>query len=279
MKREYFLPNFEEYNFFCFPHSAGKYTSIKDHTVTRPGGTKDFSLHFVVEGKGYLQLGESIQTLKQGDIFFHYPFQAMRYYSSDNDPWTIYWMQFNGNKLEDFLLERGFHESSLWYINDIPTLEEAYTDLLDEMEVHRFFRPAKLSALTYAVMIEFVSNAIPFTNKRATQNIEKIIQILPVMQKKSHAPFVLEEWAERLNLTPNYFCSLFKKVTRVTPMSYITKCRIQHSKQLLLSSPDMAIKEIAISSGYPSVSYFNKVFMQHEGLTPTDFRGTHFKSE
>ncbi|MNW37728.1 Melibiose operon regulatory protein [compost metagenome] len=277
MYRHYFLPSFEEYNFFCFPHSAGKYTRTIDHNVTRPGGVKDFSLHFVTSGKGYIELHDSVHTLKQGDIFFHCPYQNMRYYSSENDPWVIYWMQFNGSNLSDFLLERGFHETSIWYMNDLNRLEQAFCELLDEINANNFLQPAKLSALTYAVLIEFVSKAIPFSSKRGTQNVDKIIQILPAMQKNAHLPFGLNEWADRLNLTPNYFCSLFKRVTRVTPLSYITKCRIQHSKQLLLGHPDMAIKEIAISSGYPSVSYYNKIFMHMEGMTPTEFRNIHFK--
>ncbi|MFD1907744.1 helix-turn-helix domain-containing protein [Paenibacillus rhizoplanae] len=44
----------------------------------------------------------------------------------------------------------------------------------------------------------------------------------------------------------------------MTPVSYITKCRIQTSKQLLLGNPSMSIKEVAIVSGYPGISYFNK---------------------
>lgn len=238
---------------------------------------KDFSLHFVTNGKGTLELNDTIHALKQGDVFFHCPYQNMRYYSSEDDPWVIYWMQFNGSNLSDFLLERGFHETSIWYMNELKGLEQAFSELLDEMEAHNFLQPAKLSALTYAVLIEFISKAIPFSSKRGTQNVDKIIQILPTMQKSAHFPFELNEWADRLNLTPNYFCSLFKKVTRMTPLSYITKCRIQHSKQLLLGHPDMAIKEIAISSGYPSVSYYNKIFMHMEGMTPTEFRNIHFK--
>ncbi|ASA23480.1 helix-turn-helix transcriptional regulator [Paenibacillus donghaensis] len=277
MYRQYFLPSFEEFNFFCFPHSVGKYTRPDNHNVTRTGGVRDFSIHFVVEGKGYIELGDNLYTLKQGDLFFHRPFEDMRYYTSENEPWEIYWMQFNGSGLSDFLLERGFHESSLWYMKDLKMLEQAYIELLDEMELHNFLRPPKISALTYAVLIEFVSNAIAFTNKRGTQNVDKIIEILPIMQKAAHSPFELEEWAAKVNLTPNYFCSLFKKVTRVTPLAYITKCRIQNSKQLLLENPDMAIKEVAISSGYPSVSYYNKIFMQLEGMTPTEFRTVHFK--
>ncbi|QGG57171.1 helix-turn-helix domain-containing protein [Paenibacillus sp. B01] len=64
----------------------------------------------------------------------------------------------------------------------------------------------------------------------------------------------------------------FKKGTRTTPLAYITKCRILKSKQMLLSHPARPIHQVALSSGYPTASYFNKVFMEMEGITPSDFR-------
>ncbi|WP_339308125.1 helix-turn-helix domain-containing protein [Paenibacillus sp. FSL R5-0519] len=277
MYRQYFLPSFEEFNFFCFPHSLGKYTQPDNHNVLRSEGTRDFSLHFIVEGKGFIEIEDTLYTLKKGDAFLHYPHQQMRYYTSSTEPWDIYWIQFNGSGLLEFMLERGFHESSVWCINNSNMLEQAYLELIKEMQQHKFMRPPKLSALTYSIIVEFVSSAIAFTTKRGNQNTDKIIKLLPLMQQMATRPFELEEWALKVDLTPNYFCSLFKRVTRMTPLSYITKCRIQYSKQLLLSSLDMAVKEVAISSGYTSISYFNKIFMQAEGLTPTKFREVHLK--
>jgi AraC-like DNA-binding protein len=274
MKREYFLPPFDELNFFCFPHSVGHYISADNHNVRREAGVKDFSLHFVVGGKGYIELDDTVYTLKRGDAFLHVPFQRMRYYTLEDDRWDIYWMQFNGSKLADFLLERGFHETSIWFMKDLVLLEQSYLDLLDEIEKHNFSRPTRLSTLTYSVLAEFTSNAITFSNKKGKEKIDRIIGLLPIMQKNSHLPFVMEEWADQAELTPNYFCSLFKKVTKLTPLAYITKCRIQTSKQLLLGSP-LPINQVAMESGYPSASYFNKIFMQMEGITPSEFRRNH----
>ncbi|XEC97565.1 AraC family transcriptional regulator [Paenibacillus tarimensis] len=225
----------------------------------------------MVRGKGYLELNGNVYTLKQGDVFLHAPHQRMRYYTSEDDRWIIYWIQFNGSALANFMLERGFHESSLWYIKEKGPLEQAWLELLDEIEANNFLRPAKISALTYAVLVEFMCNAIPFSNKRGTDNIDRIIGLLPMMQENAHLPFILEEWADKAKLTPNYFCNLFKKVTKMTPLTYITKCRIQKSKQMLLSDPDIQIKEVAINSGYPSVS------IKMEGITPSEFRVIHFK--
>jgi AraC-like DNA-binding protein len=120
-----------------------------------------------------------------------------------------------------------------------------------------------------------MSNAISYSHYRGVNNIEKIMALLPQMQQKAHLPFVLEEWAELVGYTPNYFCSLFKKVTKMTPSSYITQCRIQLSKHLLVKQPVIPVKEVAINCGYPGLSYFNKKFKESEGITPTEFRNKH----
>ena len=172
-------------------------------------------------------------------------------------------------------MERGFHESSIWFIKDTEPLEQSFLDLMEEIGKNNFLRPIKLSSLTYSVLAEFTSNAISFPIRRGRENIDHIIKLLPTMQKNSHLPFVMEEWADQAGLTPNYFCSLFKKVTKTTPLSYITKCRIQNSKQMLLSNPNMPINQIALAAGYPSTSYFNKIFMSIEGITPSEFRRNH----
>ena len=224
--REFFLPPFDELNFFCLPHSVGKYIYHDNHNVHRETGVRDFSLHLVVGGKGYVELHDTVHTVKHGDVFLHVPFQRMRYYTSEDDRWDIFWMQFNGSKLTDFLLERGFHESSIWFMKDIGPLEQSFLDLLEEIERNNISRPTKLSSLSYSVLTEFTSNAIPFSNRKGKEKIVRIIELLPDMQKNAHLPFVMEEWADKAELTPNYFCSLFKKVTKMTPLAYITKCRI-----------------------------------------------------
>ncbi|GMK43613.1 AraC family transcriptional regulator [Paenibacillus glycanilyticus] len=278
MYRQYFLPSFEELNFFCFPDSVGKYTHPEDHNVYRETGLKYFSLHFIVSGKGFIEINDTVTALKSGEAFLHMPFQKMRYYTSKDEPWVIYWLQFSGSQLADFLLQSGFYESTIWSINDIESLEQAFVGLMDEIETNNISRLANISTLTYSILTQFTSNATPFSSHRGKAKIDRIFELLPEMQQNAHLPFTMEEWAFKADLTPNYFGSLFKKVTKMTPLAYITKCRIQTSKRLMLSDIHMPIYEIATASGYPSASYFNKIFLEIEGMTPGQFRSNHYKS-
>ena len=58
----------------------------------------------------------------------------------------------------------------------------------------------------------------------------------------------------------------------MTPMDFVTRCRLQAAKQLLLERPDDTVAAIAMSAGYTNASYFNKRFMAYEGMTPSEYR-------
>ena len=83
--------------------------------------------------------------------------------------------------------------------------------------------------------------------------------------------FGLREIAEYVHLNPSYFSVLFKEQMQMTFIEYVTRTRIQKSKELLLHTR-MSVAEIAERVGYQSTKYFNKVFKEHEGYSPGTYR-------
>ncbi|WP_248925660.1 helix-turn-helix transcriptional regulator [Paenibacillus hamazuiensis] len=273
MKRQFLFPTLAEQPYFCFPESVGRYWEEPDHSVQRDvGSLNNFNIHYVASGVGYVELEGKVLTLQKGDAVLYFPLQRQIYYSSEHDPWDVRWFHFYGHKLQDYLLERGFHRSPLWTLRQPASFEQAHLALLEEAMEHKLLRPTKLSILTYAALTEFMSQAVPITSSRSGDAVERVTGLLPLMQSEACSPFILEEWAERAGVSPYYFCKLFRKSMQMTPMDFITLCRLQVSKQWLLERKDATIREIAVQAGYPSVSYFNKRFMEHEGMTPSEYR-------
>ena len=123
-----------------------------------------------------------------------------------------------------------------------------------------------------------MSYAAPLTGNRGMESVDRILALLPSMQQKACEPFILEEWAELTGVSTYYFCKLFRKAMSMTPLSFITLCRIQFAKQRLIEKENWPIKDIAKESGYASASYFNQRFQEHEGMTPSEFRSFYAKS-
>ncbi|WP_245600098.1 helix-turn-helix domain-containing protein [Paenibacillus harenae] len=83
----------------------------------------------------------------------------------------------------------------------------------------------------------------------------------------------LEECAELVGTTSPTLSKAFKQSTGVNFVDYMTKIRMDKSKEMLLNT-DLKISDIAERVGYQP-SWFNRVFKKHEGITPSQFRETH----
>ncbi|UCF99933.1 MAG: PocR ligand-binding domain-containing protein [Spirochaetaceae bacterium] len=81
----------------------------------------------------------------------------------------------------------------------------------------------------------------------------------------------LEDVARAVYLSPNYFSSLFKRVSGCTFRSYLVRKRMEAAKTLLTTS-SLPIKEIVFRTGFKDYNYFNRTFTAMEGITPARFR-------
>lgn len=86
----------------------------------------------------------------------------------------------------------------------------------------------------------------------------------------------LKEVAESVHLSPNYFHTLFTSVTGSTPHDYLMTKRLNHAKELIMTS-DYDMLEIAMLSGFGSQSYFNYYFKKATGVSPTGYREREFE--
>jgi AraC-like DNA-binding protein len=79
--------------------------------------------------------------------------------------------------------------------------------------------------------------------------------------------------AEIVSLSTPAFCRYFKKQTNMTFTDFVNNYRINQAKIFLLK--DSSITEICFQVGFESLSYFNKLFKQHVGEKPSEFRKRH----
>lgn len=83
----------------------------------------------------------------------------------------------------------------------------------------------------------------------------------------------IDEVAAHVNLNPSYFRHLFKDVLNVSFKEYITDLRLSHARKLLLDT-NMNINRVIEEIGYTNISQFYRVFHQHYGMTPAEYRKT-----
>lgn len=81
----------------------------------------------------------------------------------------------------------------------------------------------------------------------------------------------LGQVAKAVNMSTFYFCKMFKKITGINFTDYLSRVRIEKSKNLLLN-PNLRVSEIAFEVGFQSLTHFNRVFKRILGQSPTEYR-------
>jgi AraC-like DNA-binding protein len=81
----------------------------------------------------------------------------------------------------------------------------------------------------------------------------------------------LGQVAKAVNMSTFYFCKMFKKITGINFTDYLSRVRIEKSKNLL-HNPNLRVSEIAFEVGFQSLTHFNRVFKKILGQSPTEYR-------
>lgn len=100
---------------------------------------------------------------------------------------------------------------------------------------------------------------------------ERILKAVIYMKEHLEEDLSTSTVAEYIGCSRSYFCIIFKKLSGLSFGDYLQQVRIERAKELLLNSSD-SVTEIAFSSGYNDIYYFNRVFRKAVNCSPMEFR-------
>ncbi|SDY02882.1 two-component system, response regulator YesN [Evansella caseinilytica] len=81
----------------------------------------------------------------------------------------------------------------------------------------------------------------------------------------------LEEVADVVQLSPQYFSKVFKSRAGSSFIDYLTELRVEKAKELIRTN-EKSVKEICFEVGYKDPNYFSRVFKKYTGFSPSEFR-------
>ena len=141
-----------------------------------------------------------------------------------------------------------------------------------------------ISASIYAKLLEMlVLVGREYAGKRNTsdtvsgkqqEHTEKLLTLCNYIHEHCTEDLCLDEAAALAGFSKYHFTRLFKNYTGVSFYKYLNQKRIEHAEKLL-ADPDLSITEVALQSGFSSLSSFIRMFKLINDCTPTEFRNLH----
>ena len=91
------------------------------------------------------------------------------------------------------------------------------------------------------------------------------------IQENFRKDISLDDVSKEVNVSPYYFSKLFKEEVGENFIEYLTRLRIECSKELLRRAA-LTIREAGLQSGYADPNYFSRIFKKQTGMTPREYR-------
>lgn len=108
-------------------------------------------------------------------------------------------------------------------------------------------------------------------NAEVVQQSDKLVNVIKYMQANLQDPISLNQVADVACMTIQSFCRFFKSRTKRTFSEYLLEMRVAQACKLLIEL-DRPISDIANMCGFVSHSHFCKVFKEHMGKSPYQYK-------
>lgn len=101
--------------------------------------------------------------------------------------------------------------------------------------------------------------------------VQKFNQVLAYIDEHYTEDIMLEDIADQAGFSKFHFSRLFKQYTDFTFCDYLNFRRIKEAEKFL-GMLDYSITEVALMTGFSSISTFNRLFKKQHNCTPSEYR-------
>lgn len=259
-----------------YPNGMGLYPEAKGHMMER-SNHEDHLLMYCAHGSGQLYVKGELFDVNAGELMLLPKHTPHKYWADQKDPWTIYWVHFDGSLSQNFvdhLIQQQLlrQQECLWVIQvgNHPKLIADFEQLLATRQSGYSFNTFLHSANHLQQMLTYLALLIPRSVPQTGNPID-LDKIHSLMQEKLYGRLDLDTLAASVNLSKFHFSKKYKTLTGQSPIQHFIHLKMEKACYLLDIS-NKPIGEISSLLSYEDTHYFSRLFKQVIGLSPREYR-------
>lgn len=242
------------------------------HYIPRPSGSYDHILIYCTAGKGWLEMDNQQWQIEKNEAFLIPAHKAHSYGAATENPWSNYWLHFQGKQAKDYTsLLTPDPGSPVIRPDHCEDLTAAMEQLYRHMkEVHN--RPNLVAASgALSRLLTLFQLRMHSAGKKNQSAEHRVDDSIDFMQNNLDSRLQLNELARIAGMSPNHYGALFMQRHQHSPIDYFNRLKVQKACELLLTS-NQRVNEIAESLGFADPYYFSRLFKKIMGKSPRHYR-------
>lgn len=193
-------------------------------------------------------------------------------YMTCSSPLLHDWMHIVGD-LNEITEKYGFKYNTIYKVKNGSSITRIVLELEEEFLIEREYNKEltelKLEELILKVMRESCTTGRFSPIKQDTLRTFLLFRLR--LKRDYHKQWTVEEMAETVGFSPSRFCTLYKKIFRVSPKRDLQIIRLEQAKNLLVCN-ELTVNTVAMMCGYTNRFHFMRIFKKETGKTPMEYR-------
>lgn len=244
----------------------------------RPDGYPYYHWLYTLRGEGILELEGAQIALTAGKGALLTPFTPHAYYPVAYDRrWSTTYVTFGGEAASAILDSLGMNVSAVYTETQI-SFAEIIGEAIDMADRDAVFPGLEVSTGLYRFLMLLRQFGMRNDRPSLSQFYDKLRPVVQWMEQHLADNIGLPEIAGQAQLSVSYLNELFHDAFGMSPYSYLIHLRIREAKRIMMTSPGLPLRDVAVQAGFNDVSHFVATFRKKEGLTPAKYRDLHLTS-
>ena len=252
-----------------FVYQSGVKRSTPTGWLSIPRAYDHYIIHFIVQGNGVFMPGHGDYLVHTGEAFLIRPYRFVTYQADTIDPYTYYWVGFNGTEAEKLVTQCGFSEQTpvIQYDMDGDALRAMKE--LTEVKLVNSSQEYLLLAHLYRIFASLIGHN---QTKNPSSNSDYCYRATCfIRQHLNSSNLSVQEVANYVGIDRSHLYRVFRHTLHQSVKEFILSTRMQKAKELLAHGNDR-VSDIASSCGFADVAYFISQFRRVVGTTPLGYR-------
>lgn len=239
-----------------------------------PAIRENYVLHYITDGKGYLEYRKQKIPLQKGDIFLLIPGEVTYYFADNQTPWSYYWLGISGIKAQEYFNLSSIHDTAYLRSPHTKALGKFIGTIVKDAERLDESKASQLHVISQLFELMHQLNALsPNLDQETISPSQKLYREAKHLIDIGYnsQDISIQYIADKLGVHRSYLSSIFKDFHKISPKEYLLEVRMKRAKELLKTT-DQPIKIIAYSVGYLDPLHFSKAFRQYYDCSPSQYR-------
>lgn len=255
-----------------YVQEVGKLKSLQAHRSQREN-LNSFLFFGVTSGEGTVFIGDDSYKVREGDCAL---INCSNYYaheSSEEKPWELIWVHFNGHGAEEYfqLFMEQNEQKSVFRPGNIKDMQTYIKELMEGQKEKDLEAELQSGEILLHLLNSCILSVMRRKDSRRDRYKEICREIRESVNERYRQANLVAALAEKYEMEEDELDACFQRTYGIMLRDYILNRRFTAAKELLRFTIK-PVKEIIDESGIGNDDLFRRLFLDGEGMTAEEYR-------